>query len=96
MVVTSWVFNYLSQYLPSATKDATERARPRSAQRTTSSWVVIESPAQTPGLPIPSDADDHATALSLVRWRGGTRSVERLANCHPHGYWMHWHGGSGG
>jgi hypothetical protein len=56
------------------------------------SWVVIESPAQTPGLPIPGEADDHATALSLVRWRGGTRSVQRLANCHPHGYWMHWNG----
>ena len=57
------------------------------------SWVVIESPAQTPGLPIPSEVGDHATGLSLVRWRGGTRSVERLANCHPHGYWMHWQRG---
>ena len=35
------------------------------------------------------------TVLSVVRWRNGQREVQRLATCHPHGYWMHWeHGGT--
>ena len=92
VVMNSWVLSYL----PEIRQRDYVSELDRFGAAHDLSWVVIESPAQTPGLPIPADAGDHATALSLVRWRGGARSVERLANCHPHGYWMHWHGGSGG
>jgi hypothetical protein len=60
------------------------------------SWVLIESPSQTPGLPIPCEKDEHETVLSLVRWRNGVRHIQRLATCHPHGYWMHWTSGPTG
>ena len=89
VVMNSWVLCYLSEQRQ---RDYVSELHRFGAVHDLS-WVVIESPAQTPGLPIPSDSDDHATALSLVRWRGGARTVERLANCHPHGYWMHWNNG---
>jgi hypothetical protein len=55
------------------------------------SWVFAESPAQIEGLPVPEqDPDAEITVLSLVRWRDGQRSIDHLATCHPHGYWMHW------
>jgi hypothetical protein len=92
VVMNSWVLSYLSEQRQ---RDYVSELDRFGAVHDLS-WVVIESPAQTPGLPIPSDAGDHATALSLVRWRGGARSVERLANCHPHGYWMHWQRRGGG
>jgi hypothetical protein len=45
-------------------------------------------------IPTTEPAED-LTVLSVVRWRNGRREVERLATCHPHGYWMHWeHGGT--
>jgi len=86
-VTNSWVLNYLStdarqQYV--ATLD-------QLGQQFDLSWVLAESPASTEGLPIPTtDAAEELTVLSLVRWRGGQRLVQRLATCHPHGYWMHW------
>lgn len=89
VVMNSWMLSYLTE----------ERQREYVAELDRYgaahdlSWVLVESPSQTPGLPIPAAVDDHATALSLVRWRDGRREVERLANCHPHGYWMHWQRG---
>jgi len=86
VVMNSWVLSYLSE----------ERQRhyvaevDRFGAAEDLSWVLIESPAATPGLPVPGKADDHSSYVSLVRWRGGSRTVERLAKCHPHGYWMHW------
>ena len=36
------------------------------------SWVIAESPAQTPGLPVPTtDPPEDITVVSLVRWRAG-------------------------
>jgi hypothetical protein len=32
----------------------------------------------------------HLTALMLVRWRNGIRTVDHLGVAHPHGYWLHW------
>jgi len=39
-----------------------------------------------------SKAEDDLTitVLSLVRWRGGERTVQRLGRTHPHGYWLDW------
>jgi hypothetical protein len=90
VVMNSWVLNYLSEdrqreYVIELDRFGADRDL---------SWVLLESPAQTPGLPIPGHKDEQATVLSVVRWRDGQRHVERLANCHPHGYWMHWQGSS--
>jgi len=58
------------------------------------SWVSIESPEFTPGLDIPPRpdgvADDGASVAVLSTWRGGRRTVRRLADCHPHGSWVRW------
>ena len=87
VVTNSWVLNYLTgeqrtRYV--ATLDAVGAARDLS-------WVIAESPAETPELPVPTrDADKHLTVLSLVTWRGGRREARRLGTTHPHGFWLHW------
>jgi hypothetical protein len=86
-ITNSWVLNYLTPHARLryvATLDEL-------GERFDLSWVLAESPAQTVGLPIPtSDPAEELTVLSVVRWRSGRREVQRLATCHPHGYWMHW------
>ena len=87
VVTNSWVLNYLSseqrtKYV--AVLDEVGAARDLS-------WVIAESPAETPELPVASsDADRHLTVLSLVTWRSGRRVARRLATTHPHGFWLHW------
>ena len=55
------------------------------------SWIYAEMPALVSGLPIPDDPDrEHRTVVTLVRWRDGVRTVDHLADAHPHGAWMHW------
>jgi len=87
VVTNSWVLNYLTgeqrtQYV--ATLDAVGARRDLS-------WVIAESPAETPELPVTTnDTDKHLTVLSLVTWRNGQRVARRLATMHPHGFWLHW------
>ncbi len=91
VVTNSWVLNYLTgeqrtRYV--ATLDAVGDARDLS-------WVIAESPAETPELPVPgrstdTNTDKHLTVLTLVKWRNGRRTVQRLATTHPHGFWLHW------
>lgn len=86
VVMNSWMLSYLPEARQRDYVDELDRF----GERHDLSWVLVESPSQTSGLPIPGGPDELATVLSLVTWRGGTRRVERLADCHPHGYWMHW------
>ncbi|MGB7961455.1 MAG: DUF2332 domain-containing protein [Propionicimonas sp.] len=87
VITTSWVLNYLDQ----AARDAFVRELAGIALSRDLSWVCAESPSLAPGLPCPPGmADSSLTLLSVVRWRGGRRSVEHLATCHPHGYWLRW------
>ena len=51
--------------------------------------MFAESPVLVPELPV-GDSRRSTTSLVLVRWRGGRRTVHQLADCHPHGYWLHW------
>jgi len=56
-------------------------------------YLYCESPFETPGLPTPPSpvrraGPDLATALVHVRPGGG--SAVRLADTHPHGYWIRW------
>ncbi len=90
VVTNSWVLNYLTGEQRTAyvdTLDAVGTTRDLS-------WVIAESPAETPELPVPGkdtdDADKHLTVLSLVTWRNGRRAARRLATTHPHGFWLHW------
>jgi hypothetical protein len=55
-------------------------------------YLYCESPFETPGLPtppppVPRDGPDLVTALVHV---GPGAEPERLADTHPHGYWIRW------
>lgn len=87
VVTTTWMLSYL----PVDGQRAFVAELDRVGAGRDLSWIVAESPAQATGLPIPTTAEpEHRTAVSLVRWRGGRRRVERLGTAHPHGYWLHW------
>lgn len=87
VVTNSWVLNYLTSdqrlaYLAELDRIGAERDL---------SWVYLEAPALIPELPTgPDPKDPHLSVLSLARWREGKRSVQHLATCHPHGFWIHW------
>lgn len=88
VVTNSWVLNYFTPDQRTAYLDELDRI---GAIRDLS-WIWFESPLLTPDLPAPDEeyADRSQTVLSMARWRDGRRTVEHLAVCHPHGYWMHW------
>ncbi len=86
VVVTSWALNYL----PGPRRLDFVAQLDRLGRTGDLSWIVAESPQQTPELPVPATPDEAITVLSVVRWRGGRRSARRLATTHPHGYWLSW------
>ena len=87
VVANSWVLNYLTPERRIAYLGELDRI---GAHRDLS-WIYAEAPALIPELPIgPDPVDPHRTVLSMVRWRSGDRTVEHLATCHPHGFWIHW------
>jgi len=87
VITTSWVLSYLSA--TDQRRFVAEVDRIGAARDLT--WLMLESPAQTAVLPHdPSLAGEHLTAVSSVSWRSGTRTVDHLGVCHPHGYWIHW------
>lgn len=88
VVTNSWALNYLGADRQRRFVSELDRV----ATTVDLSWVFVESPRQTPELPWPvgEERDPALTHLVLVEWRGGRRSVQHLATCHPHGFWMHW------
>jgi hypothetical protein len=86
----SWVLAYWSR----------ERRRALSAAidaigaRRDLTWIYLEQPSETPGLPAPVVAgaahERHDSALVAVRYRAGERTVQRLADAHPHVHRMRW------
>lgn len=86
MVTTSWILNYL----PEAGQRAFVAELNKIGSRRDVSWVVAESPGQTPGLPIPTTGVEEITVISLVTWRSGERAIRRFATAHPHGSWLNW------
>jgi hypothetical protein len=87
VITNTWVLNYLS----GAARTAYVEALDAVGARLDLSWVYVESPYLTPELPGPDGSEpSDRTALVLVRWRSGHRTVEHLADAHPHGYWLHW------
>jgi hypothetical protein len=87
VVTNSWVLNYL----PDDVRLAYVAELDRLGSQRDLSWIIAEAPGQTPGLPVPTSPEpEEITVVSLVRWRAGERTVQRLATTHPHGYWLHW------
>lgn len=88
VVTTSWVLNYLTA---AERLEFVSRLDAYGAVRDLS-WVIAESPRETPELPVHGTADEDITVISLVRWRRGRRNSLRLATAHPHGHWINWGG----
>lgn len=87
VVLNTWVLNYLSD----AQRLAYVAELDRLGASSELSWIYAEMPALVSGLPVPDDPGrEHRTVVTLVRWRDGVRSVDHLADAHPHGAWMHW------
>ncbi len=86
VVTTSWVLNYLSSERRIAFVNELDRV----GTERDLSWVIAESPFETPELPGHRGSDELITVITLVTWRQGQRSVHRLATTHPHGHWIKW------
>ncbi len=86
VVTTSWVMNYLAPDRRIAFVDELNRV----GSELDLSWIIAESPYETPELPGHSGSDEIITVITLVTWRKGQRNVQRLATTHPHGHWIHW------
>jgi len=89
-VQNSWVLNYL----PAQSRQRLVTVLHEFGAARDLSWVSIESPEFVPDLDIPprpdGGSDSTASVAVLSTWRDGHRAVRRLADCHPHGSWVHW------
>ncbi len=89
VVFHSWVAAYLSE---PQQRLLVEQVAALGARRPVH-HLYCESPFETPGLPtppspVPRDGPDQATTLVHIG-PGGSPAV-RLADTHPHGYWIRW------
>jgi hypothetical protein len=88
VVFHSWVAAYLDEVQQRALADGVRALR---ADRRVH-HLYLEAAFETPGLPTPPppeprDGPDLASALVHV---GPDGKPERLADAHPHGYWIRW------
>jgi hypothetical protein len=87
VVMNSWVMSYLTH----EDRVAFVAELDRIGGTRDVSWVSVEAPGQTSGLPAPPGrADDETTVVTLTRWRDGGRTTDHVATAHPHGFWLHW------
>jgi hypothetical protein len=87
VVLNSWVLSYLTTEDRTAYVDALDAV----GARRDLSWVALESPSQTSGLPWPtSPIEQDRTVVLVTTWRAGRREVREVAAAHPHGFWLHW------
>jgi hypothetical protein len=89
VVFHSWVAAYLDEQRQRALAVA---VRSLGARRPVH-HLYCETPFETPGLPtppspVPRDGPDLAT--TLVHIGPGEAEPVRLADTHPHGYWIRW------
>jgi hypothetical protein len=89
VVFHSWVAAYLTEAEQRALTEQIATLRSRRPVH----HLYCESPLETPGLPtppspVPREGPDLATVLVHVRPGGGP--AVRLADTHPHGYWIRW------
>ena len=89
-VQNSWVLNYL----PSEARQRLVGVLDEIGSARNLSWVSLECPEFVPDLHFPPRpdgvVDDSVTVALLSTWRDGRKAVRRLADCHPHGAWLHW------
>ena len=87
VVLNTWVLNYLTE----AQRLAYVAELDRLGASRDLSWIYAEMPFLVSGVPVPDDPDRvYRTVLTLARWRDGARTIEHLADSHPHGFWIHW------
>jgi hypothetical protein len=89
VVFHSWVAAYLGEQ---EQRSLREQVSGLDVQRPVH-HLYCESPFETPGLPtppspLPREGPDLAT--TLVHIGPGGRPAVRLADTHPHGYWIRW------
>lgn len=89
VVIDVWVLNYL----PAARRRAFVSRLDALGRERDLSWIFVEAPTWTPGLPHP-DPSIPETCLTIATWRRGERDVRRLAIAHPHGRWLQWQDGA--
>lgn len=86
----SWVL----AYWPASRRRALARAIDALGARRDLTWIYLEQPSETAGLPTPVVAgvahDANDSALVAVAYRDGVRTVRRLADAHPHVQRMRW------
>lgn len=84
----SWVLAYATPPEQRALADAIDEL----GARRDLTWIYLEQPSETPGLPTPVLADDDPahSALVAVTYRDGTRKARRLADAHPHVRHLRW------
>jgi hypothetical protein len=89
VVFHSWVAAYLSEEEQrSLTQQVAGLDAPRPVHH-----LYCESPFETPGLPTPPSPvsrEGPDLATTLVHVGPGGRPAVRLADTHPHGYWIRW------
>ena len=91
VVTTSWVMSYLTLDEQRSVVTALDGI----GRDLDLSWVLAEAPAHTPGIPVPgSGGHEEITVLSVIRWRAGRHTVDRLATAHPHGATLRWEAGA--
>ena len=88
VIFHSWVAAYLEE---EEQRDLTAEIRALGGDRLVH-HLYSESPFETPGLPtppspVPREGPDLATTLVHI---GPEGEPERLADTHPHGYWIRW------
>jgi hypothetical protein len=89
VVFHSWVAAYLSER---EQQSLTEQVAGLDVQRPVH-HLYCESPFETPGLPTPpspATREGPDLATTLVHVGPGGRPPVRLADTHPHGYWIRW------
>ena len=89
VVFHSWVAAYLSEQ---EQQSLTEQVAGLDAHRPVH-YLYCESPFETPGLPTPPSPvrrEGPDLATTLVHVGPGGRPAVRLADTHPHGYWIRW------
>jgi hypothetical protein len=89
VVFHSWVAAYLGEQ---EQRSLTEQVAGLDVQRPVH-YLYCESPFETPGLPTPPSPvtrEGPDLATTLVHVGPGGRPPVRLADTHPHGYWIRW------
>lgn len=87
IIMHSWVMNYL----PLDRQEAFTAAIEKLGEAQDLSWISVESPHLTFGLPFSEDSPHQLdTTVVLTRWRDGECSRELISWGHGHGNWLGW------